>query len=297
MRRLLPWVLALSSALAAPAMAQACDNPSESTGATNAGTAGVLGSPSVLTTQTPVVLVVARGQSEDYVRPGSTSFTVTGPSGTVTKPADQVAGNPESRLTLGLLPAGHYRFSVTWQVRTCDTPNGSLYELGDAGPVEFNVVAPGQRPTVAWNGHPGSGGIAKGSSGKTQAASISGVIRCGDEQQASPDPITFSVHYELGTKLPSESSPGKSSTYRCPITSKHAATLFKKSWGSLGFDVYGGGFSLFEGHTARVLMVVRSGGVAVAAIRVRIKPKAGSLTMVPDAGPCPVTCARRWTAR
>lgn len=140
---------------------------------------------------------------------------------------------------------------------------------------------------------PGGRGNAKGAE-QVQRAGVSGFIQCGPDEQAIDEPITFRIRYELGSRTPTESSPGASRSYRCPLKSR-APSRTNRSWGTLGFDSYGGGFGVVQGHSARALLEVFSGSHPVGAIRFRIRPKSGSLTMVPDSGPCPVACARHWT--
>ena len=235
----------------------------------------------------PVPSSPAVGQETDFlatiidnrtVVEGSRRITVKGPGGTRTYNPDNEKFKPTA--------SGRYTATYTQTVIACDS-----FVNDTAGPRTF-VVGHGRAATATFS--------AVRSGGVPGTAALFGYVECPEADEATGDPLTYTVYYELSGKRPTHRSPHLATTDRTGCTGGgRAATRTRKgkrfnvrlTQGVMSMEIFGPA-------RARVLFELTSRRRVLAATRASfISTAKGSETVKRDSAKCggaPGGC-KRWS--
>jgi hypothetical protein len=210
---------------------------------------------------------------------GSTRVKIDAPDGTT------VTYNPDKQATYRPKQIGQYVATVTAQYYGCanSIPGDPVYVTDTAGPTAFDVVA-GKDPAMFIKA------IVRRSRGSGHgSAFLQANIECGDSTVAAGTPVTFTIYYETGGRLPSHSSPHIAGTSPNGCQGRSPKdTEVRRTKRLYWMDASGGSAQLnvSEPQRMRVLIEMTRDGRVLAASRASFKKGAPGEAVVRDKGSC-----------
>ncbi|MEA2493642.1 MAG: hypothetical protein QOJ29_1553 [Thermoleophilaceae bacterium] len=227
--------------------------------------------------QHKVTLLFTPKFDESYLVPGSLKFHVSGPSGAFDVPE---AGDSHGA-SFTPTAVGPWSASATWSQYDCDQPDAT--KEGQTAPTNFTIFEDLHATEAEFSiSHP----LGRGAGG--EVSFLAGWV-CPPVERTIAEPLSLTLYYEIGLKAPTHASHqlfSRSPNNGCYPSSAGGGSGSKDHRWPWGFTT-GGGMTVFQPHSARVLAEVRRGSVLIGAIRLRFKPVHGGEAIVRDVGKCP----------